>query len=189
LPLVIVFMLFTLPVNAQNIFVLSPASPQPDQSALTPGLAVKCAYGDVLWLDTAEGYCSRAKPGIPLEGFLYGDTEVGQKVLTSDSLDEVTAFIEGFMNFEEGVHELEFQSNDGLCVTLSGIKVYENYGRHPRKTAGSIQIKAPKTGWHAVEALYFQRLQTADCLPGPEHAPSWQRMGLDGTGHDAYQAK
>jgi hypothetical protein len=39
LRLVIAFMLFTLPMNAQSIFVLSPASPQPDQSVLTPGLA------------------------------------------------------------------------------------------------------------------------------------------------------
>jgi len=44
LRLVIVFMPFMLPVNAQNIFVVSPASPQPDQSALTPGLAVKYAW-------------------------------------------------------------------------------------------------------------------------------------------------
>jgi hypothetical protein len=65
LRLVIAFMLFTLPVNAQNIFVLSPASPQPDQSVLTPGLSVKYACGDVLWLDAAEGYRSRAKPGNP----------------------------------------------------------------------------------------------------------------------------
>jgi hypothetical protein len=67
------------------------------------------------------------------------------------------------MRFKEGVHELEFQSNGGLRVTLSGIRVCEHDGRHPCKTAGSIQIKASKTGWYAVEALYVQRLQTA-CL-------------------------
>ena len=100
----------------------------------------------MLWLDAAEGYRSRGKPGKPLKVCLYGDTEVVQKVLTSGSWEEVTTFIEGFMRFKEGVNELEFQSNNGLRVTLSGIKVCEHDGWHPCKTAGPIQIKAPKTG-------------------------------------------
>jgi hypothetical protein len=94
---------------------------------------------------------------------MYGDTEVGEKALTSDSREEVSAFIKGFMHFEEGVHELEFQSNDGLRVTISGIDVYEHDGRHTCQTNGAIQIKAPKTGWYAVKALYFQRYHTS-CL-------------------------
>ncbi|MDA1101192.1 MAG: hypothetical protein O2967_19665 [Proteobacteria bacterium] len=163
LQLVIAFMFHAMPLRAQSLFVLTPASPQPAQAALAPGLAVSYAYGEVRWLDVAAGYRSYAKPGKPLKGFMYGDTEVGQKVLTSDSREEVTAFIKGFMRFEEGVHELEFQSNDGLRVLMNGIKVYEHDGRHTCQTKGAIQIKAPKTGWYAVEALYFQRLHTA-CL-------------------------
>ena len=72
----------------------------------------------MLWLDAAEGYRSRAEPGKPLKDFLYGDTEVVQKVLTSDLWEEVATFIAGFMRFKECFHELEFQSNDGLRVML-----------------------------------------------------------------------
>ena len=161
--MVIAFMVFAFPLHAEDLFLLTPVDPQPDQSALKPGLAVKYAYGDVRWLDQAATWREYAKQGKPLEGFIYGDTTVGEKALTSDSHEEVIAFIEGFLRFEEGVHELEFQSNDGLRVMFSGVMVYEHDGRHPCQSAGAIQIKAPKTGWYAVEALYFQRKQTA-CL-------------------------
>lgn len=161
--LVIAFMFFAMPLSAQDTFSLSPASPQPDQSSLIPGLAVKYAYGDVRWLAEAASWLNHTKPGKPLVGFVYGDTEVGEKALTSDSREEVIAFIKGFMRFKEGVHELEFQSNDGLRVMLSGVKVYEHDGRHTCQTTGPIRISAAKTGWYAVEALYFQRKGTA-CL-------------------------
>ena len=117
----------------------------------------------MLWLDAAEGYRSRAEPGKPLKEFLYGDTEVVQKVLTSDLWEEVATFIAGFMRFKECFHELEFQSNDGLRVTISGIKVCENDGWHPCKTAGSIQIKAPKRAGMRLRLYTFK-----DCRP-----PAW----------------
>ncbi len=154
---------FALPVQAADPFVLAPAEPQPAASALKPGLAVKYAYGSVEWLDAAETWHGHAKPGKPLEGFVYGDTNGVDNALTSGSNIEVIAFIEGYLHFKEGVHELEFQSNDGLRVTLAGTEVYKHDGKHACESLGAIQVKAPKTGWYTVQALYFQKKGTA-CL-------------------------
>ena len=42
---------------AAQAVTLTPANPQPDASALTPGLAVEYAYpADIKWLDDAEGW-------------------------------------------------------------------------------------------------------------------------------------
>jgi len=124
---------------------------------------VEYAYGEAKWLDQAQGWAGHTKTGAPLVGFVYGDSTVGERILTADSSEYVVAFIEGFMRFEAGTHELEFQSNDGLRVTLGGVQVYEHDGRHTCQTKGSVYITAPKTGWYPVKALFFNRKFTT-CL-------------------------
>ncbi len=155
--------LFAAPALAQGPFSLAPAEPQPAADALKPGLAAEYAYGEVKWLDEAAGWAGRTKPGAPIEGFVYGDSTVGEKILTADSGEYVVAFIEGFMRLEAGEHELEFQSNDGLRVTLGGVKVYEHDGRHTCQTKGAVRISVPKSAWYPVKALFFNRKFTA-CL-------------------------
>ena len=149
-------------VSAGETFQLTPADGV-DDAALEPGLAVRYAYGEAKTLHQAEGYRSRSKPGSPIKGFLYGDTDIGQKVMTSDASEYVVAFITGFMKLEKGVHELEFQSNDGVRIHLGGVQVYEHDERHPCVSNGAVSVDAPKSGWYPVEVLYFQRLSTA-CL-------------------------
>ena len=156
-------MLFAMHASPGEAFTLSPAEPQPDAGALRPGLSVDYAYGEAKWLDQAQGWAGHPKPGAPLEGFVYGDTVVGEKTFTSDTSEYVIAFITGFMKFEAGTHELEFQSNDGLRVTLGGVQVYEHDGRHKCETKGAVLVTAPKTAWYPVTALYFNRKFTA-CL-------------------------
>lgn len=142
---------------------LRPAEPQPTSATLQPGLAVDYAYGEVRILGEAESWVTYTKPGLPLVGFVYGDTVLGEKTFTAEASEFVIAFIKGFMKFEAGTHELEFQSNDGLRVTLGGVQVYEHDGRHKCQTKGVVRVTAPKTGWYPVTALYFNRKFTA-CL-------------------------
>ena len=154
---------WALPAQAGELFVLAPAAPQPTASALKPGLAVKYAYGSVEGLEAAEVGRGEARLGKPLEGFVYGDTDGVDYALTSGSNIEVIAFIEGYLHFSAGVHELEFQSNDGLRVTVAGTDIYTHDGKHACASLGAVQIKTPKTGWYAMRALYFQKKGTA-CL-------------------------
>jgi len=154
--------------SAGNGLKPAPANPQPSANQLKPGLGVSYVYPDeIRWLNEAKSwrsYESRIKKGAPLTGFLYADTEIGDKVLTSDSSERVIAFIDGFIHFKKtGSHELEFYSNDGLLVTLGGIEIYQHDGRHPCETQGPVTVDIAQPGWYAVEAVFFQRLQTA-CL-------------------------
>ncbi len=151
--------------QAGEVFQLTPADPQPAADKLKPGLSVGYVYREVKWLDEAKGYRSHilARNQKTLKGFMYGNTDPGEKILTADASEYVIAFIEGFMRFEAGTHDLEFQSNDGLRVFMSGKKVYEKDGRFTCQSAGAITVKIPETGWYPVKALFFQRRNTA-CL-------------------------
>ncbi|MEM8742766.1 MAG: hypothetical protein AAGE13_14900 [Pseudomonadota bacterium] len=145
---------------------LTPANPQPDAAALKDGLAVLYAFpNDVKWLRDAEGWRSYdPKPGAPLVGFDYPDTNPGDPVLTSSYHENVVAFIEGYIRFDQpGVWKIEFHSNDGLQVTIGGLQVYKHDGRHACETVGWAEFEVPQPGWYALEATYFQRLNTA-CL-------------------------
>ena len=127
---------------------LRPAEPQPASATLQPGLAVDYAYGEIRFLGEAESWVNYTKPGLPLVGFIYGDTVLGEKTFTAEAPEFVVAFIKDFMKFESGTHELEFQSNDS---------------RHKCQTKGVVRVTAPKTGWYPVTALYFNR-KFAACL-------------------------
>jgi hypothetical protein len=154
------------PAHGNEVIPISPAQPQPDASALEPGLAVKYAYpGDIKTLSEAESWRGYdPKPGEPLVGFYYPDTKRGEKVLTSGSSEYVVAFIDGYIRFEEaGTHFLEFWANDGLRVELGGKQVYEHDFRHPCETLGPVAVEVAEPGWYPVEALFFQRTNTA-CL-------------------------
>ena len=135
-PAILLFSLL-LPASAafaQGAIALTPADPQPDASAIKPGLSVIYAYpGDVKSLHQAESWRDYdTKPGPPLIGFDYPDTLPEEKALTSDSVHYVVAFIDGFIRFDKpGAYQLEFHSNDGLRVKISGQQVFEYDGRHP----------------------------------------------------------
>ncbi len=163
--MVLAIALWTSLAAAGGVIKLRPASPQPAADKLKPGLAVGYVYREVRWLDDAEGYRSyvSAKNRKTIKGFMYGDTSPGEKTLTSDADEYVIAFIEGYMHFEAGTYDLEFQSNDGVRVRLGGVEVYEKDGRFKCATEGAVTVKAPKTGWYVVKTLYFNRKFTS-CL-------------------------
>ncbi len=151
---------------AAQTISLTPADPQPSEADLAPGLAVKYAYpGDVKSLQDAESYLDYGtKDGAPLIGFDYPDTLEGEETLTAGQSIQVVAAISGYIRFDEpGVHQLEFHSNDGLSVTISGQEVSRYDGRHPCEANASQAVDVPEAGWYELEALYFQRAGTA-CL-------------------------
>lgn len=172
--------------QAQNSYKLTPADPQPDEAALKPGLAVKYAYpGDVKSLHEAESWRNyELKPGPPLIGFDYADTLPEEKALTSDSVEFVVAFIDGYIKFDQpGPYQLEFHSNDGLRVKISGQQVFEYDGRHPCEPGKRVTVEIPQAGWYPVEALFFQRSGTSCMLLNwapPGQAWDWAPLEIYG---------
>lgn len=164
---------------------LTPANPQPAAADLAPGLAVKYAYpGDVKSLQDAKGWLDYGtEDGPPLVGFDYPDTLEGDLVLTSRQSIQVIASISGYIRFDTpGVHQLEFQSNDGLVVEIGGEEVSRYDGRHPCEAGGFQDVQIPEAGWYEIEALYFQRVGTA-CLLMQWGDP---QTGLGWTPNDAF---
>ena len=152
-------------IAAAGPLKLTPADPQPSADALAEGLAVAYAFPpDVKSLRDAEYFAKEAKPGEPLVGFDYMDSEDGDPTLTSGQSIQVVAKITGFLKFDTpGIYELDFISNDGLKVDIGGQEVTDFDGRHPCENAGVVQGEAPVAGWYPLDALYFQRIGTA-CL-------------------------
>lgn len=187
LVLLTIGILFLPAAEAGGPFQLTPAGDDVKASDLKPGLAVKYIYREIMNLHGLEGYrgSSDLQPGAPIKGFMYGDTDPGQNVMTADADEYVGAFISGFMKFEKGTYELEFKSNDGLRVILGGVKVYQHDDRHPCVTKGVVTVTAPKTAWYPVEVGYFQRLKTA-CLDLSIRKPGGE---WDWTEEDIYAHK
>lgn len=141
---------------------LTPASPQP--SALSPGLAVKYARipSAVRELEGAERALKKGKPGKPLVGLTYEDTD--GKVLTSDSFEKIAAEITGYIKFPRaGTYTLDFLNNDGMRMAIGGKQVALYDGIHACGYAGEIEVNVPSAGYYAIEATYFQRKGTS-CL-------------------------
>ena len=153
---------------------LAPADPQPE--GLEEGLGVAYAYPrDVRLLVEAERYRDEAEPGKPLIGFDYIDT--GGEALTSGERQQVVAFIEGYVRFDQaGLWKMQWHSNDGLEVRIGGEQVYRHDGRHGCETLGwKAEFEVPEPGWYPLEATWFQRLGTSCLLM--EWAPPGGEMG------------
>ena len=164
---------------------LSPAAPQPDASARSPGLSVAYAYpADVRELKVAKDWLEAGKePGPPLGGRDYMDSARGEPILTASRAEFVAAEIGGYLYFDApGTWGLELHSNDGVELYLGGARVERFNGRRPCDTNGWTEVSVPSAGWYAVEATFFQRLHTA-CL-----MMRWRKPGgaVEWTPRDAW---
>lgn len=144
---------------------LTPADPQPDESALKPGLAVWYKGADVKKIHEAEGWLENdPSAGEPIAGFTYEDSS--GNALTSSSKVFIVAGIRGFMKFPEpGRYYLEVLSNDGFNLNLGGQE--EILRIDGRQACGEkvdyATVEVPQAGWYEVDAVWFQRMVTS-CL-------------------------
>jgi hypothetical protein len=145
---------------------LRPATPQPAESALEPGLAVEYAFpAEVRFLGHAEAALRRdAERGQPLVGLDYPDMGLGQPTLTSSRGEFVAARIEGFVKFDQpGTWRLEVHSNDGVALEIGGTEVDRFDARRTCDTNGWVTVSVPQAGWYPVDVLFFQRYNSS-CL-------------------------
>lgn len=142
---------------------LEPADPQP--ASLNEGLAVVYNLdANPRTLDDAFEALDGARPGKPLLGMDYRDTEDGTETLTSGTAHKVVAGISGYVRFDEaGIYLVDFMSNDGLQMSIGGQEVAFFDGVHPCEATETVEVEVPEAGWYAMEGVYFQRKGTA-CL-------------------------
>ncbi|KUJ85357.1 hypothetical protein AVO45_16540 [Ruegeria marisrubri] len=146
---------------------LTPANPQPSNPKA--GLAVKYAWaGDppakIQSIDTAKQMVRSAKPGQPLRGLDYRDTDEGDPVLTFNKAFNVAADIRGYIRFDApGIYELETWSNDGIDARIGGQQVGYFKERQPCDANQRVEVEVPKAGWYDLQIVYFQKYSTS-CL-------------------------
>ncbi|MEL7261585.1 MAG: PA14 domain-containing protein [Pseudomonadota bacterium] len=160
---------------------LQPASPQP--SGLKTGLAVQYAYpSDVKTLGNAQNALRKAKPGTPLAGLDYRDTEEGEITLTSTRAHHVVAKITGYVKFDAaGTYTIDFLTNDGLDANIGGQQVGYFNGRQSCNETRAVEVDVPQAGWYPVDILYFQRVGTS-CLHmrAGQGSPTWMKNSAFG---------
>ena len=144
---------------------LQPASPQPSPKA---GLDVKYVGNGtqrkIRDLGQAKQMLSKAKPGQPLRGLDYRDTNKGEKVLTFSDPYNVAAEITGYMRFDSpGVYELETWSNDGIEAWVGGQQIGYVRGIQGCEANQLTEVEVPQAGWYPLKIIYFQKLGTS-CL-------------------------
>jgi len=143
---------------------LTPANPQP--TGLTQGL--KVVYGtanDIKDLSKAKWATGKhGKPGQPLRGLSYPDTQLGEGALTSGVAEKVAAQINGYIKFDApGTYDVDFVTNDGIRATIGGQVVGYFDGRQTCQPTFTETVQVPQAGWYEVDILWFQRLNTS-CL-------------------------
>lgn len=145
---------------------VAPIEPQPEESALKPGLAVTYYYGDYREMagdgEQIDALYAQMKSedggeGDPLPALDY-KTQEGKNVLTSKFGKFVGAHITGFVRFPEaGTYTLVMTSNDGVRFSLDGKMLYEDPDVHPDRESEPLEVSLTKPGWVALEIGYFQR--------------------------------
>ncbi len=146
-------------VAAQNV---NPATPQPAEDQLKPGLAVvyfshffRHIRELVEWEDYKQG-----KPGEPV---LELNSRVGQgNVLTSGMSDGVGAKMTGYIKLDQpGAYSFAFESNDGVRLEIDGYQVVQDPDVHADRFSdiGAVIVKEP--GWHPIIIWYFERKNTS----------------------------
>jgi len=143
---------------------LEPADPQPED--VKQGLAVAYALdANPKTLDDAFEAIGSARPGKPLLGMDYRDTEEGTETLTSGKAHKVVAAISGYVRFDEpGTYLVDFMSNDGLQMSIGGQEVAYFDGVHPCEPTETVEVEVPVAGWYEMDGVYFQRKGTARLL-------------------------
>lgn len=160
-----------------QVINLTPANPQP--TGLKEGLAVVYAVNtrDVRKLSPAQRRIERfGEPGQPLPGLNFPDKGKGAPVMTSGRPELVGAQVTGFIKFPSaGVYGLEFFTNDGAEIWISGQSVAKLDMITPCASAGRPQVNVPQAGWYDIQVLYFQKEGTA-CFESEWTPPGGKRQ-------------
>ncbi|MEX1036672.1 MAG: PA14 domain-containing protein [Sneathiella sp.] len=148
--------------HAETFSGLKPASPQPDEASLKPGLAVTY-YGvkvdSIKELEENMGYMD-GTPGTPIPMLNY---QVGNgNVLTANSNDMVGAIIKGFIKMEKpGRYVFMVHSNDGVWLAIGDKLIYEDPDVHADRFSDEIIVEISEPGWYPIHIKYFEKKNTA----------------------------
>ncbi len=140
----------------------APAAPQPTQSALKDGLAVRYYFHRFNHLSEFEEWM-RYEDGVEGTPLAHLDYRMGRgNVLTTTSSDMVGAKITGVIELAKaGAYTFLLTSNDGVRLTIGGVMMHEDPEIHPDTTSPPLIIEIAEPGWYPLDILYYEKKGTA----------------------------
>ncbi len=153
-----------------------PADPQPEESALEPGLAVDYYYLKLDKLDELYGWLGNKNPdkGEPLANIDFVSGPSGP-VLGVDKGSLVAAIITGYVRFpESGQFKILALVNDGLRLWIgqdSEDPILEDPRKLSDRLVGPSDITVEAGKWYPLKLEYFQKKGTSALVL------AWMRPG------------
>lgn len=147
---------------AEEVSGLRPASPQPGDGALQPGLLPTYYFHIFNFVIEIPEY-ARDAPGVEGEPIPRLDYLVGSgPVLTSARRDGVGADINGFIRFDEpGLYRFAARSNDGVRVEIGERLVISDPTVHADRFSPIVPVLVDEAGWYPIRVLYFEKRNTS----------------------------
>ncbi len=153
-----------------------PADPQPQTSALKPGLAVDYYYLKLDKLDELYAWLEHKKPerGTPLATLDFVANQQGP-VLGTDRGSIVAAIITGYVRFpESGQFKLLAMVNDGMRLWVgqgSNKPILDDPRKMSVRLVGPADITVEAGLWYPMKLEYFQKKGTSALVL------AWMRPG------------
>jgi hypothetical protein len=143
---------------------LSPLRPQPDKSALQPGLSVAYFYDyfarhlDPLTKGNLADREGRRGKTIPYLNHQFGRGEV----FDSGTNRGVAMRMNGFIHFpQSGEYIFRALSNDGVRIYVSAHMIIDDPSQHSDRYSIQAVVEINEPGWYPMRVEYFQRKGTA----------------------------
>ena len=148
-----------------------PVNPQPESSALSPGLSIRYFFDYFNHIDEVSKKTEGSgREGDPLMNIDHNT--INGKVLTADRPMGVGAHIRGFIKLEQtGNYVFRVESNDGVRIHIAGIKIWTDPEIHGNRWSRPLEYEVKTPGWYELHIDYYQRkgtsaLKFAWTLPG-----------------------
>lgn len=149
-------LLLVSPLQAADA-ALTALAPQPEASAIEPGLAVSYYYAMFKYVSEVDGMAahSSGKVGDPIARL---DMRTTGEVFGSHATEGVGLEINGLIRFPSaGAWKLVVLSNDGVRVTVADKVVLEDPDVHSDRYSDPATVTVPAAGWYKLAIAYFQR--------------------------------
>ncbi len=136
-----------------------PASPQPDASALKPGLSVKYFFDYFGHIDQVSGLTAGVV-GEPIANIAH--RTVDGNVMTADRPMGVGVHIRGFIKLDKaGTYVFRIESNDGIRAHIGGVHIWTDPEIHGNRWSRPLEYTVTEPGWYDLSFDYYQRKGTS----------------------------
>lgn len=134
-----------------------PLSPQPTAEQLNPGLLPLYITGAVASVDaipSGNAALSQGRIGSPV--LKLDEESPGGRMWESGFSEGYSISLSGLIQLEAGTYRFAAYSDDGVRVTIGGIRVVDDPAMHVARMSEPKEVSIRETGWYPISVQYFQ---------------------------------